>query len=637
MSNPPSPAAGRRADGLGVRDQEALVDAIVDRVLHPEHPRSCNLIVPPGFGDHGLARRIRNRLEERAGPVGVPVAYVPIDGLRDVLEYVRGMHEGWGRTVQLRDLDQAPRDEWALNRLVSWLPAGRPGVQVLPRFHVLVEILGQHMLGRLRELEQDGSILTVTITPLPYLHLKRRQQSRSGEILTVSDYPSPSHVEFVASPRPAPEAVAHAIGRGITPRVAGHLAELTGGYPDPFDALLAWWEDQRRPDLRPEVRKRLLDEAIRHLGRFVEWLDFGLEACRELIVRIDRGIEVSEAAWTLSKHPWAELLLDGERLRSAAPGAAVRESLLADAIAAGRERPHREATLAHAERLYWDRDYAAAARLLGGVPLGNDLRSEFLRRNAELMAALFPGDVATALEADWRAVARLAGDCCRRLHEVGAAVHEPELLAERYERLAQVAKAIVQVGERTRVVDVLAGLSGPDRAKPRIAAFLLVSHREALDAVATPWLAWQVGLSLPEQCARVWALSALGLNYYRAPDYDEALHQAASSVWAGRSPRLPSSRPSPGISSGPFRSSSVTAWRGSGSGGRRDRRGGRPVRAGSGFVRHPERPCSRPDAHADSAREQLLDLIDRWLACLLPHSPDSCTRGELAGTSNRCR
>jgi len=273
-----------------------------------------------------------------------------------------------------------------------------------------------------------------------------------------------------------------------------------------------------------------------------------------------------------------------------------------------------------------------AARLLAGVPLGDDLRSEFLRRNAELMAALFPGDVATPLEADWRAVARLAGDCYRRLQEVGAAIHVPEPLLERYERLAQVAKAIVQVEGRTRVVDVLAGLSGSERAKPWIAAFLLVSHREALDTVATPWLAWQVGLSLPEQCARVWALWALGLNYDRAPDYDEALHQAASSAWDREKSKAPLEPPKPGEKFGSFPQFVCYCLARLG-----QREAGATTQEADLLTRAVKLSASRNDhAHAltltpSSAREQLLDLIDRWLACLLPHSPDSCTRDELRG------
>src|SRR3712207_2051235 len=103
---------------IGIKDQDTLLDRVVDELLHPEHPTSCNLVIPPGFGDARLVRDMVRRLERRAQECGALVAFVEPDGCKDASDYVTTLHAQWSRLYRLPGLERAERDHWALNTLI---------------------------------------------------------------------------------------------------------------------------------------------------------------------------------------------------------------------------------------------------------------------------------------------------------------------------------------------------------------------------------------------------------------------------------------------------------------------------------------------------------------------------------------
>ena len=135
---------------IGIRNQDGLFDQIERELLHESYPASCNLVVPPGFGEHSLVKAIGKRLCDREPTSGALVAVVEPDSLKDVRDYVATLHVQWSRHYRLPSLQQAPSDHWALDALMSWLPRNRPVIQVVSRFHKLVNCLGTWVLGRLR-------------------------------------------------------------------------------------------------------------------------------------------------------------------------------------------------------------------------------------------------------------------------------------------------------------------------------------------------------------------------------------------------------------------------------------------------------------------------------------------------------
>ena len=67
---------------IGIRNQDGLFDQIERELLHESYPASCNLVVPPGFGEHSLVKAIGKRLCDREPTSGALVAVIEPDSLK---------------------------------------------------------------------------------------------------------------------------------------------------------------------------------------------------------------------------------------------------------------------------------------------------------------------------------------------------------------------------------------------------------------------------------------------------------------------------------------------------------------------------------------------------------------------------
>jgi hypothetical protein len=618
---------------MQIREQDRVLGQIVDDLLHETYPASCNLVVPPGFGEIGLVRDLERRMNERQPDCGALVAVIEPDTLRDVRDYVTTLHAQWSKYYRLPGLQQAPSDHWALDTLVGWLPDDRPAIQLISRFHQLVNSLGAWVLGRLRTFEQSGRIRTLTVTPLPYQELKLRQEDRTGQILTVSDYGNnPQHTCHVVKPPPIDSIRMYCGSLGI----GTHL----GGYPEPFEAVVSKWIRMNRPGLEPQVRKDLWAAAVHSLARFVEWLDFkGTRSYCEQVAHLHQGIDTDQALWQLRHHPWGEIILDRDELRSEAVGAWACETLLQDAIAEGRTRASIHAVADRAQLMYSMRQFAGVSRILEATSSSpSDDRIEFLRLHSAIMADLYQsaGD-AMGADANWAGVAEGTDRAMNCLKQRGAAIHESALLVERYERLSDVARVIKTVSRRgepsIRLVDVLAGLYGTEDLDPRVAALLIISQRESSRSVPGNTSACLIALPLPEQIFRVWGFWALGLNYYHAPEFDESVHSDAALAWSKRAKgemRRPiPEEPFPSFPTFAYYSLAVV----------RTKADGKALVVPEPDYKSLDRALTGFEFRNDTAhavtltrkktREQFFSLIDRWLDCLIAHCPIQTTRAEL--------
>src|SRR5437867_5152327 len=157
---------------IGVRNQDKLVEEVVADLLHPSYPTSVNLIVPPGFGEDKLGGQVAARLRKHSlNPV---LAVLSSDEVQGVDMYVRELHRQWSEGVQIPGLAQEETAEAFLRRLLGSLPTTRPTVQILKRFHKILDSLESWVLGLLRRYEHNHKLHTVTISPYSYEELKKR-------------------------------------------------------------------------------------------------------------------------------------------------------------------------------------------------------------------------------------------------------------------------------------------------------------------------------------------------------------------------------------------------------------------------------------------------------------------------------
>jgi hypothetical protein len=626
---------------IEIDEQPRRIEEIVGELLHETYPTSCNLVIPPGFEQSGIVSRISEQLRSRSAASGAVVAFIEPDRLRDSSEFTAELYSQWGRQCRLPRLEEAPKNHTALNSLVGWLPEGRPAIQVISRFHKIIDCLGADVLAKIRGFEQAGKVRTLSITPLPYAELKQRVEDHTGRILTVSDYGNnPLHRCHVVKPAGIESVRAYLASHGVNGRISEFIRGLTGGYPGALDAVLSEWIRLDRPDLRPVVRKHLFEIAMASLSRFVDWLDYKrTRSFTEQVTHVYEGIEVEQALSQLRRHPWRDVILDDDELRAEALGAASREILLGDLIA-GKDPASRPQTIVdQAEGLYRARRFNAALKILDGVTEGSTaIRIKSLRLHARIMNNLYSSDGdSMGADADWSAVASGVQEAADYLQTQGKGVSDESLLLDRYNTLREVSQVIstaVRGNPPTiRLVDLLAGLLDPEQYHPREAALILVVQTETAKSILGHTTACQVALPLPEQIFRVWAFWALGLNYYRASTLPDDVYLDANKVWKkrGRGELL---RPSLGE---PFPSFPSFAYYCVGVMGRC---GDRPF---------PDAPCTdyasvdramasfelRNDtAHAVTltrrpARAEFFRLVERWMDCLISRCSVKTTRAQL--------
>src|SRR5215813_11486537 len=253
---------------IGVRNQENLIEEVVAGLVHSDYPTSWNLVVPPGFGEDGLGDQIAARVREHSSnPV---LAILSSDEVQGVDMYARELHRQWSETIQVPGPAQGEATEAFLRRLLSSLPTERPAIQVLKRFHKVLDSLESWVLGLLRGYERNHRLLTVTISPYSYEELKKRWR-RLGHLLTASNYGDTHSVYSVELLSPS-DILDICRANGIPDHISQYALDLTGGYPEPFNELIAFWMRMQKPPLQPDVKIKFRKAAEQHLRRFVEWL-----------------------------------------------------------------------------------------------------------------------------------------------------------------------------------------------------------------------------------------------------------------------------------------------------------------------------------------------------------------------------
>ncbi len=527
---------------LPFKDQAAKTARIAKALCQVGSKRGINLVSPPGFQEEEVAEEVVSHLREAFPENEYLIAKLAFDRPRDGNDYVDSLHAQWSKSFRLPPLPDSADPCVRLESLLSSLPDDRPVIQVVTRFHtVLGEHLGTWVLGTLREYERQGKLQSFVISYLPYAELKRRWVSH-GHSLIVSNY-GENHDLYEIEPIEIEEASQLDSQRRISPGILRFMAELTGLYPEVFEATFREWDGRGRLDLSREVKQELSIKAEKVCFRLIQWLDpASTSIYRDYVANMHLGIETEDALEALCSHPWSKVLLDADKkaLRAECVGSAALRQAMDEAIWRKCVSPSWENISNQALRLYKHRRFREAAQLLSNVSKPG-LRDRILLRHAVVMECLsVPG-----LDVDWERLRRSIRLARETLSKETGAIEDTSQLEGRYVELEDLANTILSsLKNGPKIVDTLAGL-GTFAGNPESAVLLILLWSENCRAIHGNSMALYACQALPEQVFRLWAFLCMKVDYYHAPEGEESKNawEKAGAAWPRNHGELKPSAP----------------------------------------------------------------------------------------------
>lgn len=617
---------------IGIRQENELLDRIVRGLLHPESPVSYNLVVPPGFGEDHLAEALAAKLKSHAQkPL---VAVLSADLIRSADTYARELIAQWNACGA--GLPAAPTNS-SLNRITQFfemIPQGRPAIQILTRFHRILDVFEASFLGDLRDRERMSMVRSVCISPHGYDELRQRWRQR-GHYFCNSDYGWSHHVELV-EPMAIDDAVKSATSAGVPEFLAKFVAAWTGNYPEPFEWVINHWKRLGRPAPTNAVQADLRREAQKALRRFVKWIDPGETSIyRDAVLDLEINPDEQEAVLRLNGHPWKNILLNERgRIRADQLSAAIVTEYLHPEVRSGKHKVSDVELWTKGAALYRGWRFVLAQNLLatrceaGGVPRYLTI----LRLHAQIMTEVYGGESESPMtDCDWEAACSALRKARDQIGDLRLDQEYSERLTGRYEEFFQFCSRVLEASRvNSRVVDVLLGIRGgtmdPDW---RVALTLLVAHFAYDSRIPGDTLACQAALPLLEQVFRAWAYVCLDLNYYAAPTGYDDIWQQVSSFFDGALRRSEPNSEFPSFEA--FAYFSIALHRSI----HEDERDLRP----EADLKALERSLSVLDLRRDLAhalafanprlRHSYFEVTNRWLDCLLRCDTSVVTREEL--------
>lgn len=256
--------------------QLSEIVALVVQRLQLKRPVSFLIEIPPTC-DYvpDCMSQIRNAIGSIPG-LRSRSAFISADMARDDDRLVNSLIEEWSMNEDLKDrepsLGQNLGDD-PLRRIKHFVRAAaelakRPRIAFIRRFDKVFRSMSSELLATMRSLEQEGWLVTVNSSPLPYTELYRRR-ARAHRGFT-SDY-GQSHVRVTVDPLNIEQARLLWVGDkrlGLDDRLAQAYFStafgISGGLPTLYgtacDLALRTWE-HKDDDIR-EYRNLLLLELV---------------------------------------------------------------------------------------------------------------------------------------------------------------------------------------------------------------------------------------------------------------------------------------------------------------------------------------------------------------------------------------
>ncbi|WP_411908961.1 hypothetical protein [Mesorhizobium sp. B261B1A] len=368
--------------------------------------RPCLLIVPPGCDTLRIANEVV-AWSRANDPIAAAhenrravVVRLTTDAVTSSAHFVERLGRELGRSVA--SVSEVPKEvyaaDWLENLIGAAQAAGTHPILVIDRFHAFASIADDHLLSVLstmRQLEHDGQLTTIAISPMNYQSI-RTELSMRGKFPFVNSAYGDNHDQTVLPPLSRAEFVAFAVSAGLDSAQAQKLFALAGGPDCVHSALIT-------AALRDE--EDVVGRAARALGNSLErFFDIAvgprLADSDDLRLRVATG-RLQPAQLAYLRH----LCLAGFLLKEDKAGRTVLASpVLGRLLLTGRQGPW----IAFArvlEAVSNDR-YADAARQAELLEHDSPHLEAFASLVA-MLAAVHDNDTGGLLEIDWRTAQRV--------------------------------------------------------------------------------------------------------------------------------------------------------------------------------------------------------------------------------------
>ncbi|MBA8831714.1 MULTISPECIES: hypothetical protein [Rhizobium] len=297
--------------------------------------RSSLHIVPPGCDTHAAASTIAAWVATRdsTSPIRensrAAIASISADSTSSSAHFVRKIHAALTKVhkvVSEATEERYPAD-WIENIVAATQSDGGHPVLIINRFHSFAAIADDNLLSvlsTLRQLEHDGNLTTIAISPITYQAL-RRELAEKGQFPFVNSAYGDNHDETVMPPLTRNEFVAAATRAGLSPKRSNALFAECGG-PDCVHQAVITAAMQSETDI--------VESAVRLVGnkldRFFDILmGSGSPESEDLRFRAATGqLLPAQAAYLRHQSLAAFLLRDGPRGTSIVASPVVSRLLL---------------------------------------------------------------------------------------------------------------------------------------------------------------------------------------------------------------------------------------------------------------------------------------------------------------------
>jgi hypothetical protein len=500
---------------LPFKEQDRLIEDAVAWLLSEDLCRSACFEVPPCFGEDNFAQLLARRIQVSSPRAAIAVVHADMVTSRE--RYVDRLHQEWSAWTPL---PPAPKGTMVLEQFLHSLPRDRPFVQILCRFDKILDVLDIHVLGALRDAEQNGELRSLVVSPYRYADLRTRWLN-VGHKLVISNY-GDKHDKWTARPLESIDVERSTAALQLPSHVLEFVVEWSGGYPELFTAAIERWSARRTLLWGPALRAELALVMADRVGALIRKLEPpGDTTYLRSVVDLHVGSDAERARLTLSTHPWYETLVgkDG-RLRSPVLGdAAIAVLARPSPIVAGNTQTPTSHLWTLTCACYRNGLYPQVLELVRTSPALFDVGvPSLLAAHSRVMAILFPDEREEIdIDVSGAALKRQIGDARNNLSRLSIRIKNRELLTARYNDIESFADALTKAARHNRPVDALAGCHDGEAVNPQVAVVLLLAKLRRATAIRSSTLACETLLPVPEQAFRVWAAWHVNALYNNAP------------------------------------------------------------------------------------------------------------------------
>ncbi len=373
---------------IGGHNEEQLIVKVIEALCDPSSRASWTLVVPPGFGETYVPNEIKRRLEDAPAPKP-RVALIPADRIQRKADWLARLWEQWHDRPDLDVPEVFPSETAGLGDVLTHYRDNRKKIQIISRFHRILDWVDETILQDMRDAEQAHKIQTVVVSMYP-LHWIKNQWRKKGRALLASDYGvehSLREMEALTTAELIQQFRVHE-QQAIPPDIIRQVIGWTGGYPELMHAVLKEWVDRNGSELSVPLRQRLFRTAIENARRMADAIDSDADSkFRDLVVDMHLHADTDTTREKLRRvHPWGCVLLDEVGLRADAVGEACLELAMQDALRASAADDPLTSHYANCLSMYRKRQYEQASALLGEQSSPSDpLPLQLLQHHARIM------------------------------------------------------------------------------------------------------------------------------------------------------------------------------------------------------------------------------------------------------------